>query len=419
MKQNTSNGSSGSAATFTSSASKTQDIRKNIVILSWCPDPWGGCEVLWFETAKCLLADGHRVAVIKSCVDFEHDSIKELTGAGISVEDFSADKSDSVDRFLKLKPPSWIVPFRHRHRLHPDFSRQFFWLALRLEELKPDLVVVSQGGNFDGTEFAIACLRLNIPYVLISHKASEWIFPPDHVREPMANAFFGAQKVYFVSEHNRELTELQIGTRFPHAEVVRSPVTTPVEQPLAWPETVNERYRIATIGRLCPQEKGQDILLRVLAQNKWRERPVDVSVFGRGEYDNGIKGMAKLLNVENIRFAGTTNDVTDVWRSHQVLVMSSRAEGLPATVVEAMYCGRPCIVTPAGGSAEVIDDGNTGFVAESATTQGFDKVMERAWLSRDKWEAMGRQAAIQIRRLVKTDGGRSFAAKLIEVCNAR
>ena len=56
-----------------------------------------------------------------------------------------------------------------------------------------------------------------------------------------------------------------------------------------------------------------------------------------------------------------------IWAEHHALVLPSRFEGMPLVVVEAMLCGRPCIVTDVGGNAELIRDGINGFLAKAPT----------------------------------------------------
>ena len=46
-----------------------------------------------------------------------------------------------------------------------------------------------------------------------------------------------------------------------------------------------------------------------------------------------------------------------------MFVLTSRSEGMPNAVMEAMGTGLPCVVTDAGDSRELVSDGETGFVA--------------------------------------------------------
>jgi glycosyltransferase involved in cell wall biosynthesis len=80
-----------------------------------------------------------------------------------------------------------------------------------------------------------------------------------------------------------------------------------------------------------------------------------------------------------------------------------------------MLCGRPAIVTDVAGNAELVTDGTTGFVAESATRRQLSEAMERAWARRQDWESMGKAAARQIREMIPRDPAAEFARKLAEV----
>ena len=163
-------------------------------------------------------------------------------------------------------------------------------------------------------------------------------------------------------------------------------------------------------------EKGQDILLNVLSRDKWKARPLEVTFYGKGMHSQGLEEAAALLDIRNVQFAGFTRDVTEIWRTHHGLVLPSRAEGLPLSLVEAMLCGRPAIITDVGGNAEVLDDNETGFLATGASVYEFDAALERAWQRRAEWEAIGLLAASRIRTLVPEDPGGLFTAELLRLC---
>jgi glycosyltransferase involved in cell wall biosynthesis len=124
-------------------------------------------------------------------------------------------------------------------------------------------------------------------------------------------------------------------------------------------------------------EKGQDLLLRVLARERSRTRPVSVTFYGSGHQREGLEGMAQQLGLTNVTFAGFVRDIAAIWTDHHALVLPSRCEGLPLVLVEAMLSGRVAIVTDVGGSSEVIEDNRTGFLAAAATEDSLDEAMER------------------------------------------
>ena len=73
---------------------------------------------------------------------------------------------------------------------------------LALEQLRyrrPDLVVISQGDNYDGVHFGRLCLALKQPFVLICQKATDYFWPRDEARPSMRAVFEGAVECCFVS----------------------------------------------------------------------------------------------------------------------------------------------------------------------------------------------------------------------------
>lgn len=229
----------------------------------------------------------------------------------------------------------------------------------------------------------------------------------------MRSAFQRALRCYFVSRHNLQLTESQLGKTLMNAEIVRNPFLVS-GSPLPWPGTrAPHPIKLACVARLETGEKGQDILLQVLARPQWRNRNLSVSFFGTGCHGKALRELAHRLELKNVDFPGFVNDVESIWKTHHGLVLPSRTEGLPLALVEAMMCGRFGIVTNEGGSAEVVEEGRTGFIANSAKVDELDLAMERAWALREQWQSIGKAAGMAIRAMVPSDPVASFTAKLL------
>jgi glycosyltransferase involved in cell wall biosynthesis len=227
-----------------------------------------------------------------------------------------------------------------------------------------------------------------------------------------------ALHAFFVSRHNLQLTQEQIGEPVSNASVVRNPFNLAHDARPAWPDA-NGKVGIACVGRLHPQEKGQDILLRVLARPEWRERRVYVTFYGAGEQRKGLEGMARFLGLENVRFAGHEEDVARIWARHHLLALPSRAEGLPLALVETMLCGRVAVVSDVAGNAELLEDGVTGFVADAAAERSFAGALERAWNRRGDWQKIGDAAARHVRGEVPQDPPAAFADRLLGLLTPR
>lgn len=366
---------------------------------------WGGSEELWSAAAAALAADGHAVTVFKDGIDEAEPRIRRLRELSCTMRDLT--------RFPFLPRKTAKLLFSLSHSL--SYGLQLARLRLGLTfARRPDLVVISQGGNHDGMYLADVCRRMKLPYALILQKASDLYWPTDLKRERLGAVYAEARACFFVSEHNRRLTEEQLGFELPQATVVRNPFLVPWEKRNDWPDE-REGYRFACIGRLYPMEKGQDLLLRVLARDKWRERPLSVTFYGTGLQRAGLEAMVQHLGLTKVSFGGFVSDVASIWNDHHGLILPSRCEGLPLVLVEAMMSGRIAIVTDVGGSAEVVDDGNTGFLAAAPTENSLDAAMERAWQRRDEWRAIGTAAATAIRTLVPADPAEVMAALLLRL----
>ncbi|TGE25350.1 glycosyltransferase [Hymenobacter aquaticus] len=379
-----------------------------IAFVSSCSGEWGGSEELWSGTALLLARAGHTVRAFKTNVNANHPRLVALRVAGCPITDLTPAVT------LRKRITNRLLPYRRQYTWR-KISQQLLTRGLRA--LEPQLTVISQGSNYDGFVLADVCRSMGLPYVLLSQKAIDFFLPPDLERGLVQEIYRLAQRCYFVSRHNLELTELQLGMRLPEAEVVWNPYNVPFAGELAWPApTATEVVQLACVARLHVPDKGQDLLLQVLAQPKWRQRAVHVTLFGDGPDEAAIQEMIAFLNLQDkVSFGGHTSDVAGIWRSHHALILPSRHEGLPLALVEAMLSGRPTIAANAGGIAELLTDEVTGFLAAAATVPALDEALERAWAARAAWPQLGAEAARQARASVPIDAPRLLAQKLLNL----
>jgi glycosyltransferase involved in cell wall biosynthesis len=367
-------------------------------------ETWGGSEQLWGAAAHVLLKAGHRVAAGVNHWPGPRREWDALQAAGCELhirEYIPRLPGRLMNRFLTTAHK--IVPRNATHE----------WL----KSFQPDLVVVCQAWTDDGLEVMEMCRRNGWKYASIVQAASEYQWPDDTRSLRLCEVYQAAAAAFFVSRHNLELTEKQIAARIPRGEIVWNPFSVEHQQPLPWPDE-SKGFKLACVGRLQPDAKGQDILLQVLAQDCWRDRPLTVTFFGKGVNRRQIERLAGMLGVKNVQFGGFVSGVSGIWKEHHALVLPSRKEGLPIVLLEASLCGRPAICNRTAGVPEVLDDGVTGFLSAAPEVDLFAEALERAWASRNRWREMGLRAAEKVRALVPEKPAETFANRLVQLLRA-
>ena len=126
---------------------------------------------------------------------------------------------------------------------------------------------------------------------------------------------------------------------------------------------------LGVIGRFSP-EKGQDVMLDALPAVVARHPKLKLRIIGDGQERPALEARAEQLGVkEQVEFTGWRSDMPEQYAQLDALVLSSRSEGLPFAVLEAMSYGLPVIATRVGAIDHVIEDGKTGWIVEPGDPQ--------------------------------------------------
>jgi glycosyltransferase involved in cell wall biosynthesis len=177
---------------------------------------------------------------------------------------------------------------------------------------------------------------------------------------------------------NSHFTRDRFGATAPARSTVMYPpvdVEPLLGLPLRSRQTRGRAPVLGVLGQLTPW-KGQDDAIRILALVRERVpearlRIVGSVVFSGADvsYDNEVfrrrlPVLAEELGVADaVELAGETEDLPSTFRSLDVLLVPSWEEPFGRVVVEGMAAGVPVVATRAGGPAEIIEDGVSGFLA--------------------------------------------------------
>ncbi len=366
---------------------------------------WGGSEELWYRAAQRLNSEGHKVLVNYKWWPKQSQQLTELA-------------DDGADLWLRMKPPTFwqkrMGGFNHwragmnGHSFN-DISNPKNWV----KETRPDAVLVTLGYHPDQFSVADDCLNQNIPYAINVQAASSFVFIGGRKCNEFRRWYQGAKKVFFVSKENQDKVETNLAVKLENAEIIDNPFNVNFDVSVPYPED-DSVFKLACVGRIHFQSKGQDLIIDVLKQPKWQKRNIEVSVFGKDQGQRfQLKELIKLHGLEDrVKLAGFVDGVSEIWKTHHALLLPSRYEGAALVIIEAMLCNRICIATDTGRNSELMDDNKSGFIASSPTAQELDETLERAWQQRQNWQAMGELAGKTIRERYSPDPVGDYAELL-------
>jgi glycosyltransferase involved in cell wall biosynthesis len=145
-------------------------------------------------------------------------------------------------------------------------------------------------------------------------------------------------------------------------------------------------------------DKGLDVLLAALAL---RPLPPDVrvTILGAGPGRAALEAQARAAGLsEIVHWAGTVADARRLQPAFDVVVGPSRAEGLPNAILEAALAGRPIVATRAGGTDEILTDGETGLLVPVGDPAALRDGLDRLLADRVEARRLGDAAAQDVAR---------------------
>ena len=137
--------------------------------------PWGGSEVCWAAAAERMARSGAQVRV----------SVKDW---GRPIKQFEYLRS--VGCRVVYRSDEYRIPPFIRRQIRKVFPRPSYWEGhIRSVAGDADLVVISQGGNYNAPLWMEAALSCGLRYAVISQAANEWEWPGDDSAERLVRCY--------------------------------------------------------------------------------------------------------------------------------------------------------------------------------------------------------------------------------------
>lgn len=269
-----------------------------------------------------------------------------------------------------------------------------------VEAFKPDIATIN--GLFQKEFYGIGRLlkRLNIPYLIVFHGSYSHT---NYKKNTLKKAIFKylafnpiaktAANVVYLSENERQNSVVK--NCKPNPLIIPNGCHIPSQFAKTPPQ--GRPIEIAFIGRMDIWGKGLDILIGAL--KSLRGQNLHLSLYGPHS-GNSEQWLANNLISDVATYCtpiyGKEKD--NVFKKTDIIILVSRSEGFPVSILEALSYGIPCIVSPQSNVADIIKQNNCGWVTELSTQAVANTILHacreyRQWST--KLSANARAAAAQ------------------------
>ena len=154
----------------------------------------------------------------------------------------------------------------------------------------------------------------------------------------------------------------------------------------------NDDILIGIVGRLVPV-KNHRMFIKAALNLKNLVKPevfdkIKFIVVGGGEEKESLTGYAKSLGIDgSFIFSGWADDIEEVYADLDIVALTSKNEGTPLSLIEAMASSKPVIATDVGGVRDVVQD--SGFLVDSDDDTGYARRLAELVMSESKRREMG------------------------------
>ena len=262
----------------------------------------------------------------------------------------------TLDSRIKLKPLGIAEKSNSAIAAIPNTWRRVRILRQEIIADRPDVVISFMGAV--NVYNILACRDLNIPTIVCEHTYPGATDASKIWQLMMKWSYRHADLVTVLTQ---SAVPFYPPDRGYHTIVIPNPVLTP--PPIGSTDRLLPTPSLIAMGRLDPR-KGFDLLLRAFHQVHPQYPDWQLTILGEGSRRTELEKLRSQLQLTNcVHLPGAVTNVRDYLAQADLFVMSSRVEGFPMALCEAMVCGLPVLSTDClSGPCDIIEDGVNGVL---------------------------------------------------------
>ena len=291
----------------------------------------------------------------------------------------------TLDEKIKLENVKFHYPKNHLYRLF-EIIRRVFKLRNGIFKISPDYVVASLTG----------CAMITLLSLLFSNKK---VVVCEHnqyysIKNPLKRLLRNI--IYFRADRITILTKRDI-SNYPFFLKNKLIVQ---ENPLSWaPEMfIRPKWhgKLLAVGRLENQKNIAE-LIEIVSLLKEKNLNVTLDIVGHGSLLANLQRKVESFGLsESVNFLGERSDMSDIYKNHDLLVMTSHYEGLPMVIAEAFSRSLPVIAYDCPtGPREMIDEGINGYLIQQYNKNDFCQSIIMLSVNDEAYQAMQLQAFLK------------------------
>ncbi|WP_138498122.1 glycosyltransferase family 4 protein [Nostoc sp. PA-18-2419] len=198
-----------------------------------------------------------------------------------------------------------------------------------------------------------------------------------------------ADKIVFQTQRAKDYFPSELQN---HSCIIPNMVVLPPIKKHSSEKFLTERSLIA-MGRFVP-EKGFDLLLQAFAKLKDNYPEWTLTILGDGKLRPELETLRNQLRLsDRVHFPGMVNNTYTFLQQAEFFIMSSRFEGFPNALCEAMACGLPVISTDCpSGPREIIRDGTDGILVPNEDVSALATAIERLMSNEQERKSLAARA---------------------------